>query len=562
MKIGEYIEFIKQAAENGTTQSTSIAQSPRRGFGRMRGWSQGNTVRPTVQQQPQQQIRQQTTTTPQPQPQITQKPQPATAVNNPATQNWNSTIWNYNPGALPLPMEPTTGVRVYNPGVASSQLSPIFNMASWRRTNAPYTKKMNAVLSGDDTSYWQPGEQNYISIGGFDIPSGDYSKAQKDLGFQPKKTQEGDYYHRSPATVWHETGHGDYETTYNRPKWADEAYSEGRQQGYAMLDGELNYDKMNRAEQSNFDKGQRAVELMEYPSTLQQLGHIFGSPENYIQNYNARVFGPEDHLWEAYEAGPSDPLYEKAYEYFNKDLPNNQPPTYEKKEKEKPVLTQEQKQQQKNRSTINKNVAWSNVYPQMMQYGYLNQLPQGPTSPFWLQQVVPTPEKQEVYNLNDFTQRQDIPKMAPINPQKVQAIIDDNTMTPEEKQIEFALLLKEHLPDNIYNMGMKGRDMPITRTASEVNDPRYKDARTWLENQIRGELAPLEHAETANAVPESHVDTMRRWQVDPSLDPEVHPRNMLDFNSLRELYRQLRMNKEYQKRMYSSPDPENIRGYA
>ena len=560
MKIGEYIEFIKQAAENSTTQSTSIAQSPRRGFGRMRGMQQGNMARPTVQQQPQPQIRQQTTTTPQ--PQITQKPQPAIAVNNPATQNWSSTIWNYNPGALPLPMEPTTGVRVYNPGVASSQLSPIFNMASWRRTNAPYTKKMNVVLSGDDTSYWQPGKKNYISIGGFDIPHGDYSRARADLGYTPEETQGDDYYHRSQATVWHETGHGDYETTYNRPEWTEDVYSEGRQQGYDMLDGKLNYNKMPREDQMNFDRNQQAVELTEYPSTVQQLGHIFSSPENYIQNYNARVFGPRDHLWAAYEAGPSNPLYEKAYNYFNQDLPNNQPPADPKNKKPKPELTPEQKQQQKNRNTINRNVAWSNVYPQMMQYGYMNQLPEGPISPFWLQQTAPTSEEQEVYGLDMFTQRQDIPKVNAIDPQKVQAIINDPQMTPQEKQIEFALLLKEHLPDNIYNMGMKGVNMPITRAASEVNDPRYKDARTWLENQIRGELAPLEHAETANAVPESHVDTMRRWQVDPSLDPEVHPRNMLDFNSLRELYRQLRMNKEYQKRMYSSPDPENMRGYA
>lgn len=560
MKISEYIEFIKQAAENGITQSTTKTQVPKSGFGRTGRMTQGRATMPAVQQRPQPQIRQQTTTTPQ--PQITQKPQPATSANNPATQDWSRTIWNYNPEALPLPKAPTTGGRIYDPGVAPSQIGPVFDMIQWRKANTPFNQKMTVVLSGDKKSYWHPGKKQYISIGGFDVPNGDYSRAQTDLGFKPYSTQEDDYHHRSPSTVWHETGHGDYETTYNSPEWAEEAYSEGRQQGYDMMDGKLNYDKMTSEEQTNFERGQRAVELSEYPSTVQQLGHIFSSPENFIQNYNARVFGPRDYLWAAYEAGPSDPSYEKAYNYFNKDLPNNQPPTDPENGKPKPELTPEQKQQQKNRNTVNRNVAWSSVYPQIMQYGYMNQLPPGPVSPFWLQKAAPTPEDQEAYSLDMFTQRQDIPKVTAIDPQKVQDIIDDPQMTPQEKQIEFALLLKQHLPDNIYNMGMKGMDMPITRAASEVNDPRYQDARAWLENQIRGELAPLEHAETANAVPESHVDTMRRWQVDPSLDPEVHPRNMLNFNSLRELYRQLRMNKEFQKRMHSSPDPENIRGYA
>lgn len=124
--------------------------------------------------------------------------------------------------------------------------------------------------------------------------------------------------------------------------------------------------------------------------------------------------------------------------------------------------------------------------------------------------------------------------------EKVDNIVNDPALDEDTKRLKYQMLLKEYLPANLYNMAIKGVSMPITRTASEVNDPRYQEARRWITEKLKQEMANEE------ALPWN----TRRYLMDNDIDTSLdfsNPGNVLTFDQLRRLYKRLHRDRKVEE---------------
>ena len=113
---------------------------------------------------------------------------------------------------------------------------------------------------------------------------------------------------------------------------------------------------------------------------------------------------------------------------------------------------------------------------------------------------------------------------------EIEDIVNDPTLDEDTKRLKYHMILKKNLPSNLYNMAMKGISMPVTRTASEIKDPRYQEARQWLIDKLKQQLGD------GSALPWNVRQYLMKNDIDPSLDFS-NPGNVLTFEQLRELYR-------------------------
>lgn len=392
------------------------------------------------------------------------------------TRDWNTDIWNYDPTSEKSTQTPSDNSIIYGSGATDENIADIRNLADERSKLAPFAKPANIVLSDADTSYHQatlmPSNRGVVMLGGYAIENPNYTDAMRNTVYKPGKSGDfliDDYYYHSPGTFWHELGHKDYSDLYSSTANEDASLGTGYADFKKLREGKLDIDSMSDQEKEMFNKGQREVARKEYPSTLQQIGFIAQSPENWLNLYNGKS-------------------------------PNVQ------------------------------NVLGSSpIYNQINQFEHMGYVP-----PYLANGTEPN------YDAEQLTSNEEtVEKMKG----EIDALVNNPDIDPIEKQLKYKYILRKYLPTNVYNMAMKGRSMPITSAASEINDNRYKEPRQWLTEQIKQELAG---ATQGGNLPWNLGQYLMENDIDPSMDFS-NPGNVLSYQQLLDLYKKIKQYKYIDK---------------